>query len=209
MGKGLRINAAKRETFLDKVRQELPEGGNVNLCLTCGACGSGYPATRLLDMDPCKFLRMAAMGMDDTFTVHKWVWLCSMCMRCSYVCPMEINIAGLIMEGRRLLWPREDRPTGTPPDDFRFVVEDALEEVRQTQPGWENLQAPIDKQGATFFLSQNSREPASLPKELSLCGRSSTSPVPTGPMAAPPGPAKIIACSSPMTMAGSSLPKLR
>jgi Fe-S oxidoreductase len=28
-------------------------------------------------------------------------------MRCSYVYPMEINIAGLIMEGRQLLWPRE------------------------------------------------------------------------------------------------------
>jgi heterodisulfide reductase subunit C len=73
MGKGLRINAAKRETFQDKVRQELPEGGNVNLCLTCGACASGCPATGLLEMDPRKFLRMAAMGMDDALTVHKWV----------------------------------------------------------------------------------------------------------------------------------------
>ncbi len=184
MGKELRINSAKRETFLDKVRQELPQGGNLNLCLTCGACAAGCPATGILDMDPRKFLHMAAMGLDDELNANKWVWLCSMCMRCTYVCPMEINIAGLIMEGRRLLWPREDRPsgilkscdmalrnpstsaTGTPPDDFRFVVEDVLEEVRQTQPNWENLQAPIDKQGATFFLSQNSREPVSLPEEM-------------------------------------------
>ena len=183
MGKALHIQSAKKPTFADKVAQALPKGGNLNLCLTCGACASGCPASGLEDMDPRKFLRMAAMGLDDEITGHNWVWLCSMCMRCTYVCPMEINIAGLIMEARNL-WPRETRPrgilqscdmalrnestsaTGTPPDDFRFVVEDVLEEVRQNQPGWENLQAPIDKIGATFFLSQNSREPVSLPDEM-------------------------------------------
>jgi Fe-S oxidoreductase len=55
---------------------------------------------------------------------------------------------------------------GTPEEDFRFVVEDVLEEVRETQPGWENLQAPIDEQGAHFFLSQNSREPVTEPEEM-------------------------------------------
>lgn len=184
MGKALHIKKEQKRKFLEKVQMALPKGGNLNLCLTCGACAAGCPATGLVGMDPRKFLRVATMGMDGELAVHKWVWMCYMCMRCSYVCPMEINIAGLIMEGRRLLWPREDTPdgilrscdmalknastsaTGTPPDDFRFVVEDVLEEVRQTQPGWENLQAPIDKQGATFFLSQNSREPVSLPDEM-------------------------------------------
>ena len=183
MGKALHINTAKRQTFLDKVREALPGQGNLNLCLTCGACAAGCPAAGLHDMDPRKFLRMAVMGLDQEITGHDWVWLCSMCMRCTYVCPMEINIAGLIMEARKL-WPRESRPigilrscdmalknestsaTGTPPDDFRFVIEDVLEEVRQTQPGWEKLEAPIDKQGAQFFLSQNSREPVSLPDEM-------------------------------------------
>ncbi len=183
MGKRFIITSSKQKSFLDKVARALPKGGNLNLCLTCGACCSGCPAGGLKDMDPRKFLRLAAMGMDDLITCHDWVWLCSMCMRCTYVCPMEINIAGLIMEARKL-WPREQRPvgilrscdmalnnestsaTGTPPDDFRFVVEDVLEEVRQTQPGWEKLQAPIDKKDAVFFLSQNSREPVSLPDEM-------------------------------------------
>ncbi|MDP3479918.1 MAG: 4Fe-4S dicluster domain-containing protein, partial [Desulfoprunum sp.] len=183
MGKALHIQSARRKTFLDKVRASLPKGGNLNLCLTCGACVSGCPAAGLEGMDPRKFLRMAAMGLDEEITGHNWVWLCSMCTRCTYVCPMEINIAGLIMEARKL-WPRDQRPrgilqscdmalrnestsaTGTPPADFRFVVEDVLAEVRETQPGWENLQAPIDKHGATFFLSQNSREPVSLPDEM-------------------------------------------
>jgi Fe-S oxidoreductase len=170
-------------SFMDKVRAMLPEGGNLNLCLTCGACASGCPATGLEGMDPRKFLRMAALGMDAELTKHPWVWMCSMCTRCTHVCPMGINISGLVFEARKL-WPREERPKGilgscdmalrnqscsamgTPPEDFRFVVEDVLEEVRETQPGWEDLKAPIDKKGAHFFVSQNSREPVTEPDEM-------------------------------------------
>ncbi|MEJ2725693.1 MAG: oxidoreductase, partial [Deltaproteobacteria bacterium] len=54
----------RRPSFLDKVVEILPRGGNLNLCLTCGACASGCPATGLEGMDPRKFLRMAALGMD-------------------------------------------------------------------------------------------------------------------------------------------------
>lgn len=180
----LRVKTGRKEkTFLAEVRQQLEKGGNLNLCLTCGACVSGCPATGIEGMDPRKFLRMAAMGLDDELAVSNWVWMCSMCMRCTYVCPMEINIGGLILEARKLQ-ARDQRPrgilgscdlalrnestsaTGTPPDDFRFVVEDVLAEVRDTQPGWQELQAPIDKVGAHFFLSQNSREPVSLPDEM-------------------------------------------
>ena len=177
------IGKGKKAGFKEKIMGLLPNGANLNLCLTCGACASGCPATGLENMDPRKFVRMIALGLDDELTRHPWVWMCSMCQRCTYVCPMKINIAGLVYEGRKL-WPREERPNGilrscdmalrnastsalgTPPEDFRFVVEDVLEEVRESQPGWETLEAPIDKQDATFFLSQNSREPVSLPNEM-------------------------------------------
>ncbi len=169
--------------FKNKLVSVLPKGANLNLCLTCGACASGCPASGLEDMDPRKFVRMVALGMDQELIKHPWVWLCSMCKRCSYVCPMNIDIAAMVYEGRKL-WPREERPKGilgscdmalkndscsamgTPEEDFRFVVEDMLEEVRANQPGWENLEAPIDKQGANFFLSQNSREPVTEPEEM-------------------------------------------
>ena len=42
----------RKVIFLDKVKELLPEGGNLNLCLTCGACASGCPATGLEGMDP-------------------------------------------------------------------------------------------------------------------------------------------------------------
>ena len=55
----------KKSIFKDRVMQLLPEGGNLDTCLTCGACTSGCPATGLEGLDPRKFLRMAALGMDE------------------------------------------------------------------------------------------------------------------------------------------------
>ncbi|MFA7426204.1 MAG: 4Fe-4S dicluster domain-containing protein, partial [Desulfosarcinaceae bacterium] len=161
----IKLGGKKKSTFMDKVKELLPEGGNLNLCLTCGACSSGCPATGLEGMDPRKFLRMAALGMDEEITTTPWVWMCSMCQRCIYVCPMKIDIPQLVYNARAA-WPRETRPKGilgscdmalrndscsamgTSPDDFRFVVEDVLEEYREAQPEFADMEAPIDKQGA-------------------------------------------------------------
>ena len=109
--------------------------------------------------------------------------MCTMCQRCIYVCPMEIDIPQLIYNTRAAR-PREERPKGilgscdmalrndstsamgATPEDFQFVVEDVLEEYREAQPEFEDMEAPIDKQGAEFFLNQNSREPVTEPDEL-------------------------------------------
>jgi heterodisulfide reductase subunit C len=69
----IRLTGKKRSTFIDKAKELIPDGGNLNLCLTCGACSSGCPATGLEGMDPRKFLRMAALGMDDEFLKSNWV----------------------------------------------------------------------------------------------------------------------------------------
>jgi len=179
----IKISGKKRRRFLDMVEEILPEGGNLNLCLTCGMCASGCPATGIENMDPRKFLRMAALGMDEEICNSEWVWMCSMCQRCIYVCPMKIDIPQLIYNARAS-WPREKRPKGilgscdmalrndscsamgASPEDFQFVVEDVLEEYREAQPEFAEMEAPIDKQGAEFFLNQNSREPVTEPDEL-------------------------------------------
>ena len=96
---------------------------------------------------------------------------------------MSVNIPLLVYE-TRASWPRDERPTGmrkscdvamstdtlsavgATVEDWKFVVEDVLEEVRETQPGFEDLQAPMDKEGAKYFLNQNSREPMTEPDEM-------------------------------------------
>ena len=179
----IKLGGKKKSMFIDKVKEILPEGGNLNLCLTCGACSSGCPATGLEGMDPRKFLRMAALGMDDEILSSKWAWMCTMCQRCIYVCPMKIDIPQLVFNVRAS-WPREMRPKGiigscdmalrnescsamgATPEDFQFVVEDVLEEYREAQPEFADMEAPIDKEGAEFFLNQNSREPVTEPDEM-------------------------------------------
>lgn len=179
----IKIKGKKQSSFLDKCKEIIPDGGNLNLCLTCGACASGCPATGLADMDPRKFLRMCAMGMDEEATKSDWVWMCTMCQRCIYVCPMKIDIPQLVFNARAT-WPREERPSGimkscdmalrndsnsamgTAPDDFIFVVEDVLEEYKESQPEFKDMEAPVDKEGAFFFLNQNSREPVTEPDEM-------------------------------------------
>ncbi len=179
----IKLEGKKKSTFMDKVKEMLPEGGNLNLCLTCGACSSGCPATGIEGMDPRKFLRMAALGLDEEITHTPWVWMCSMCQRCIYVCPMKIDIPRLVYFARQS-WPREERPKGilgscdmalknescsamgASPDDFRFVVEDVLGEYQEAQPEFAEMEAPIDKEGAEFFLNQNSREPVTEPDEM-------------------------------------------
>ncbi|QLA16812.1 (Fe-S)-binding protein [Desulfolutivibrio sulfoxidireducens] len=179
----IRIDGKRRGEFMGKVAELLPNGGNLNLCLTCGLCVSGCPAAGLEDMDPRKLLRMAAMGLDEEITSTPWVWMCTMCFRCSTVCPMQVDIPSLVYQ-LRASWPRDKKPkgiigscnqalrtegasaVGISSDDFRFVVGDVLEEVRESQPGFADLQAPIDKKGAFFFVNQNSREPQQEPDEM-------------------------------------------
>jgi ferredoxin len=126
---------------------------------------------------------MAALGMDDEILSTDWAWMCTGCQRCIYVCPMRIDIPGLVYQVRKS-WPREKRPKGilgscdfalrhdtcsamgASEEDWRFVVEDVAAEVRETQEGFEDLVAPMDKRGAHFFLNQNSREPVTEPDEM-------------------------------------------
>ncbi len=179
----LQLEGGRKSTFKDHVASLLPDGGNLNMCLTCGACSSGCPATGLEGMDPRKFLRMAALGMDDEIYKSDWKWWCSMCVRCMYVCPMKINIPQLVFNARAMI-PREERPKGivascdmalknetcsamgATEEDFQFVVEDVLEEYQESQPEFADMLAPINKEGSEFFLNQNSREPVTEPDEM-------------------------------------------
>jgi len=179
----IKLGGKKKSAFIDKVREILPDGGNLNLCLTCGACASGCPASGIEGMDPRKFLRMAALGLDEEMLKSNWVWCCTMCQRCIYVCPMKIDIPQLVFNTRNS-WPREERPKGilgscdmalrhdtcsamgASEEDFQFVVEDVLEEYREAQPEFKDMQAPVNKKGAELFLNQNSREPVTEPDEM-------------------------------------------
>jgi len=169
--------------FKQAAYELLPEGSTFDACLSCGLCSSGCPASGLENMDPRKFIRMAMLGMNEALATTPWVWTCTQCKRCMHVCPMSIDIAQLVFLARGA-WPDEKKPKGIRrscemqrsnpstsamgmrPEDFIFVVNDVLEEVREEDSRFADMEAPIDKEGAFFFVNQNSREPQSEPEEL-------------------------------------------
>jgi hypothetical protein len=127
---------------------------------------------------------MAALGMDEEILSTKWVWMCSMCTRCMYVCPMKINIPQLVSTPGQLaragkrpkgilgscdMALRNDTCSamGATEEDFQFVVEDVLEEYQEAQPEFAEMQAPgQQKRVPLLFLNQNSSEPVTEPDEM-------------------------------------------
>ena len=71
----IKIERGKKDaSFKEEVMALLPDGGNLNLCLTCGLCSAGCPATGIEDMDARKFLRMASLGLDEEVLNSNWAW---------------------------------------------------------------------------------------------------------------------------------------
>jgi len=169
--------------FKARADELLPEDASYDACLNCGLCSSGCPASGLYGMDPRRFVRMAMLGMNQELSTTPWIWACTQCKRCMYVCPMSIDVS-LLVGAARGSWPEERKPSGIVrscaaqrrfpstsamglrPEDFIEIVEEVAEEVREADQRFAALQAPMDRQGAYFFVNQNSREPAVEPEEL-------------------------------------------
>ncbi len=66
-------------------------------CLFCGMCTAGCPYTGLReDLDPRKFMRMVALGMREDVLKSDYMWLCTICERCTMNCPMNVNMAAVV-----------------------------------------------------------------------------------------------------------------
>ncbi|MBW1778383.1 MAG: 4Fe-4S dicluster domain-containing protein [Deltaproteobacteria bacterium] len=138
-----------------------------DFCLTCGICAGACPASGVDGFDPRKLVRMISLGMEDETVSERWPWICTMCGKCANLCPMEIDIPGLVrkIRSRRR---REEVPgilhkgleaaleTGNnlrlPKDDYVFILEDVAEEIA-AEPGFEGFTVPIDKTGARILTT--------------------------------------------------------
>ncbi len=169
--------------FLVLARDLLPEGASYESCIACGLCASGCPASGLFGMDPRRFIRMAALGLNEELSTTPWVWTCTQCKRCAYVCPMNIDVSVLVGIARGS-WPEEKKPKGIMRSceaqmrdestsamglrsaDFIEIVEETANDIRRSDDRFGQLSVPIDKVGAEFVINQNSREPAVEPEEM-------------------------------------------
>ncbi len=138
-----------------------------NFCITCGMCSSSCPVSGVDGFDPRKLVRMVSLGLNEEIVESKWPWICTMCAKCESVCPMEIDIASLVRNVRSLR-DRDEVPgilhkglamalktgnnLGLPKDDFQFILEDVGEEIAE-EPGFEEFQVPVDKEGANILTT--------------------------------------------------------
>ena len=136
-----------------------------DMCMACGTCSAGCPLTGIEGFDPRKIVRMVLFGMDKELIESKLPWLCTMCGKCEYACPMGINIVNLIRAARGMV-ERENVPgmihkgvelglktgnnIGLPKEDFIFIIEDVGEELAG-EPGFSDFKIPFDKKGANLL----------------------------------------------------------
>jgi heterodisulfide reductase subunit C len=136
-------------------------------CLTCGLCASACPVAGVDNFDPRKITRLINLGLVDILEAARWPWICTMCGKCEYLCPMGIDLTDL-MRHVRSLRPKADIPgilqkgleaaleTGNnlrlPQDDYLFILEDVAEEI-QEEPGFEDFQVPVDKENARLLTT--------------------------------------------------------
>ncbi|MBC2712805.1 MAG: 4Fe-4S dicluster domain-containing protein [Desulfosarcina sp.] len=135
------------------------------LCLSCGTCSAGCPITGQSGFDPRKIVQMVLAGRDKELVKSNLPWLCTLCGKCEYACPMGINIISIIRTARGLV-DRDKVPgqihkgvelglktgnnLGLPQEDFTFIIEDVGEEL-SAESGFEDFMVPIDKKGARML----------------------------------------------------------
>lgn len=142
-------------------------GFDQELCVTCGLCASACPVSGVDDFDPRKLVRLVSLGLLEPAVASRWPWICTMCGKCENLCPMEIDIPGLVRKIRSLR-ERDQVPgilhkglaaaleTGNnlriPREDYVFILEDVAEEIAE-EPGFEGFQVPVDRKGAGILTT--------------------------------------------------------
>ncbi|MBI5522249.1 MAG: (Fe-S)-binding protein [Desulfarculus sp.] len=165
--------AIQPKSLPDAAREKLANL-NLNLCLTCGTCTGGCPATgteRLNGLEIRKVYRMLAYGMIDEVVASDFPWVCTGCGRCAAACPMNLDTPA-IMGYMKHLRPRDKVPgilhkgveqvlksgnnMGVPRDDYLMTMADMGNEMAEDCcPGF---YVPVDKQNADVMFFPNSKE---------------------------------------------------
>jgi heterodisulfide reductase subunit C len=73
---------------------EKPGGGHIKSCFACGVCTGGCPVAEIDDRyDPRKIIRMVMLGMKERVLSSDFIWFCSLCNTCSFICPQDVRFS--------------------------------------------------------------------------------------------------------------------
>jgi len=69
-------------------------GERIKSCFACGVCTGGCPVAEVDDRyDPRKIIRMVMLGMKERVLSSDFIWLCSLCNTCSFICPQDVRFS--------------------------------------------------------------------------------------------------------------------
>jgi heterodisulfide reductase subunit C len=73
---------------------EKPGGEHIKSCFACGVCTGGCPVAEVDDRyDPRKIIRMIMLGMKERVLSSDFIWFCSLCNTCSFICPQDVRFS--------------------------------------------------------------------------------------------------------------------
>jgi ferredoxin len=177
--KEIRIN--RKERRIGGIAPEIADA-----CFTCGTCSGGCPITGFVPFeggegtwDVRKAVRAIVFGMEQELIDSRFVWVCTLCGRCEYQCPMGVKllqtlraartqrerdkVPGPIHKGTMMCLNRGNN-LGIPRDDFLFLLADMGKEMEEECcPGF---YVPVDKEGANLIVTINSKEPFGEPDDM-------------------------------------------
>jgi dimethylglycine catabolism B len=182
--KEIKIN--RKERKIGGIAPEIADA-----CFTCGTCSGGCPITGFVPFeggegtwDVRKAVRAIVFGMEQELIDSRFPWVCTLCGRCEYQCPMGVKllqtlracrtqrerdkVPGPIHKGTMMCINRGNN-LGIPRDDFLFLLAELGKEVEDE--GFPGFYVPVDKEGANLLLTVNSKEPFGEPDDMKFWWR--------------------------------------
>jgi NADPH-dependent glutamate synthase beta subunit-like oxidoreductase len=76
---------------------KMPGGESVMQCFDCGSCTGICPVSKMGEgFDPRKILHMIKLGLKDRVLASEYLWYCSHCDTCMFICPQNVRFSDVV-----------------------------------------------------------------------------------------------------------------
>lgn len=170
------------EVKIDPGKLALLFDSGADACISCGACVAGCPIADWSEerLDPRRMVRLVQYARIDLLIQQDWLFQCTNCGKCSFNCPVNIDLGEIISTIRGMVEPNKDpgprqiQKTAdlhrTKTNNMGIEEKDWLGTVEWMQEELEDeigdFDLPIDRAGAEYFATINSKLPMYYPVDL-------------------------------------------
>ena len=174
----IRLDEIEATPLKDTLVADTQWQADLNYCMSCGKCLSVCPLHGYSEWDPRKVVRLVLLGLEEEVINSDFIYQCTGCERCSFVCPMGVKIGNIITRARSMR-SRDQVPGGSQKtadlhrskgNNMGISTEDWIETVdwmkEEVQDDIPDLEVPIDRKDSDYFVTINSKPPQFYPMDL-------------------------------------------